>query len=494
MDRPTKTYERVLHAGKYSNDQWSKMSTTEKAKATKAYNKLLKDKELESAQKSSTSPSEENSTVTNVLAPAIPSTSTAYVEPVLPPSDLTIQTAPNQPTASNSNSLTTLVSNKIIYSGNNPVVHALSKATNEFTSLLSMLSQTVNRVSTIGSAAENVEIAKVMKEVVRSEAVTTVMKTVSDHAACTKEEEEVTSTAGITYKLTFKLKDFSADHEVPNAIEELFNATDGAGVEVEIYDCYTSAIGEVVTFREKESFDNAKTILSSHRVNDSRPFVNVFEIKEAVISAFAIKTDGFEKEQLFSAQVLTRNDSSLSLDLGKLKTLLQRRNIKRFRNGGIENIEVYGLNSPGAATISMKIHVNQSVFRDFLATPAPRLTINNKSVRVFEEIPVTQCLKCCRFKHTSRDCEYESRCRFCGENDDIINNPFGHRTKDCPNRSLPNCPNCIEKAVAEDKILPVPPHHAATNFSCPLLKKEVNALRKTAKAEAMVPINRLFNH
>lgn len=377
---------------------------------------------------------------------------------------------------------------QFVYTGNNPVIGALTSATNQFSQLLNMLSRNVDRVASIGTAGENIEIATVIKDVAKTEAVSTMMKTVTSHTNNTSLDN--LPSAGITYKITMKIKDFSGTYETPDPVEELLNATENAPFEFQIYDTYSSAVGEVVCIQEKEAFDYALKILQKHIMSNSRLFTSFFEIQTNVISSFSVKTDMFEKEILLKHNLV--NGKPPVANIEGIKKLLTRYNQKWFKWTPIENVEVFGLNKPNSTSVSMKIHVSRETFHNFLITPQPRIMVHRKSVRIFEQIPVQQCLRCCSFEHTSRECNNELSCRFCGENDNS-NNIFGHKTADCPNRSLANCPNCVKKAIDDGIILENPPCHAATSFACPLLKAEANRLRKKAKDDAMAPLNKIFN-
>lgn len=284
------------------------------------------------------------------------------------------------------------------------------------------------------------------------------------------------------YKLTFKPINLTSDRSIIKPIDELYDAT--GHFPMQILDSYNTPNGHVVCIQTREMFLAAKTALLTHLVNDEKPLTEYFEIRDQIVSAYSIKTDNFDKDILTKRKLTILENNQLVLNVKDTIKFLQQYNSGWFPNeGDIENIEAFNLNKP-ESKVSLKIHVSLATFNNFLASLTTKIMLYDEGVRVYEQIPVTQCMRCCGFGHIASLCTSQrAHCRFCGSDEKGDN---GHRSKDCPKRSTPTCCNCLAAGTTGDDA-----KHPATSFACKLLKREADILRKNAKSKKCA--NFMFN-
>lgn len=353
-------------------------------------------------------------------------------------------------------------------------------------------------ITTRGTAEQGISALKEIKEIQALPATTTIAETAKILAQNEGKKLDllVTQSSAVNpsislqpaeetqFKFTFKRKSIRDNQPILNPVNEIYSATD---FKVQISDVYTSALGEVICVQTDSDFNLIKEKIFNHSVksgNSTFPLTDYFDIRAQVVSAFSIKTAGIKRDSLEKDNLLITSDSNPpTLDLDKAITLLLRYNPGWFKQpSDVETIEMFGgKNSNGPAIISLKIHVSRRVFRNFLRKPKPIIMIGTEPVRIFEEVPVVQCLKCCRFEHTADSCKNSSRCRFCGLSDKGTN---GHFSRNCKSKNVPKCVNCLDDYAQKNKDPSDIPSHHATSFKCPLLKTQSNLVRASAKQEA----------
>lgn len=290
--------------------------------------------------------------------------------------------------------------------------------------------------------------------------------------------DPTTASCATTYKITFKPIELSSDRPVIDPLEELYDAT--SELEVQVTDSQSTVTGHVIYIQNQIMFEAAFNSVLHHVVKSTRkPLTDYFNIHHQINSAYAVKTHTFNKSILREYDLLTTIDNKPTPKVNETKQFLRKYNKGWFSSEiDIENIEIFGLQKPGDdPLITMKIHVSHNSFKKFICAKTTNIMLRKHKIRIYEEVPVVQCLRCCNFRHTWKLCTSTSRCRFCGQNDDPID---GHKSANCPNRSTPKCCNCLDSGKDESES-----KHPATSFACPLLKNEAERLRREAKQKAM---------
>lgn len=285
------------------------------------------------------------------------------------------------------------------------------------------------------------------------------------------------------YKITFKRIDFDGDSPIADPIMEFYSATN---FKIQLADMYTSTAGDVIFLYNKADYDSAMEALKIHLVNEGAPFTNLYDISFQVISPYSFKTDPVSVKLLEDNNCITfDNDNRKMVDTAAFIKTLRLYNPGHFPlETDIEYVQVFGKITGDNPVLSFKIHVCHKQFQAFMRTPKPKIFLAKQRIHIYEDVPVLQCQRCCRFGHSSsaKGCKYTPRCRYCGADE---KGPGGHRSKVCPKIKDPVCPNCTEYNE-ENEILPSePPAHHAFNFKCPLLREQSSYVREKAKREAI---------
>lgn len=294
---------------------------------------------------------------------------------------------------------------------------------------------------------------------------------------------QLTMPTATAYKFTFKAINMDANRPIIKPLDELYDAT--GHLDVQVLDSYASPNGHVICVQTREMFLNAKQALAQHLVQDETPLTHYFEIRDQITSAYSIKTDPFDKEILSKSNLLSIENNLLTLKVPETIIFLRSYNKGWFQSDGdIENVEAFNLNKPNNSKITLKIHISLPTFNRFLSSLVTNIMLYDQKVRIWEQLPVTQCMRCCGFGHLATLCTApRAYCRFCGADDKGSN---GHRSKNCPNRNDPFCCNCAATGLSGQAA-----KHPATSFACDILKREADTLRKNAKSKVCTSF--LFN-
>lgn len=300
----------------------------------------------------------------------------------------------------------------------------------------------------------------------------------------TPNERTPADEAGVQYKSLFKLKEVDADIIV-KPITEINRMM--KGFYFQIVGAKKTPVGHAVWVQTREMFAEMKKRSTTHVTEKNTPLLDVFEVRHFIISDFALKTDRIPRNLLVNKFKLVKQQNSyLEVDIEKMTTFLYDNNRGWFCTPqDIRNIEIFNVKKETkAAYITLKLHVTQRTLDSFLAAKTTTIMLEDEPVTVYEEIPVLQCMKCCGFGHRSLACTAKSgKCRFCSisDSEDVEGH---HPHYKCPhknNKEKYRCVLCLEKAAFENKELEEPPVHCATSFACPLVKAELNRLRREAK-------------
>lgn len=292
--------------------------------------------------------------------------------------------------------------------------------------------------------------------------------------------EQPANTEPVQFKFTFKRKEITEASATVNPVQEFYSATDNS---IQITDYYSTALGEVICAETEQDFNKTRDVILNHAVS-GKPLTYYFEIHAQVVSAYSIKTGPFKREILATHQLLLDTDGGRKLlDTDKTADFLRLYNPNYFRHTpNIETIEMYSAaNADNSSLVSLKIHVSRKTFLAFLHKNRPSIMLYTTPVKIYEQVTVTQCLRCLRFEHTSDTCKNPSRCRFCGAPD---KGPNGHYSKNCPKKNSPSCANCIDDHQQKNLDTSNIPSHHATSFKCNILKNQANLVRAKAKKEA----------
>lgn len=284
---------------------------------------------------------------------------------------------------------------------------------------------------------------------------------------------------GVQFKFTFKRKNFNPDLPVVNPVSEFYKATEH---EIEIADTYVTSLGEVVYIDATEDFNVIKTQVETHSLDSGTLLSDIFEINAQIVSSHSIKTGTFKRSLLEEFCLLsTCEDGRQVLKTDATVNFLKKYNRKFRSDNAIEAIELFG-SKGNSAMVSLKIHVSLPVYRLFMKTPRPIIMLHAIKTRIYEQVPIIQCMKCTKFGHISDGCPNAGRCRFCASD---LPPPKGHLSKDCPSKSHPTCANCLDESVNHElDTTSFPPHHASS-FTCPLLRAQANKVRADAKRVAI---------
>lgn len=282
------------------------------------------------------------------------------------------------------------------------------------------------------------------------------------------------------YKFTFKRTEFNPDSPIVNPILEFYKATQH---EIQIEDTYSTAQGDVICIESSHDFEQTRSVILNHKINDNTLLSQIFSIHSQVVSAHSVKTGAFNRSILNNYSLLITSDANQTLDTDKTIKFLQLYNPKWFKlPNSIECIEMYGAgNRTNSQLVSFKIHISLDAFKLFMKSKKPKIMLGETMVNIYEQVSVVQCLRCAKFDHTSDSCTQDPRCRFCGAGEP---NTGGHYARDCPKKSNPSCPNCIDDYRKKGLNLDNLASHHATSFKCALLRTQANLARTIAKRKA----------
>lgn len=368
-----------------------------------------------------------------------------------------------------------------------------TSVTSKFGTMLSQMIDLVNDVKKEGTIAEKVHVISLLRDVHNSSTAATVVQTGKICAENIARKLQVKTgcnnillndptiaSSATEYKLTFKKKS-GVSEEIVDPLEEIYNATED--LEVQISDTYVTLNGHVVCLQNKCMFLATRAAIEDHRVTkESLKMSEYFDISEQISSAYAIKTAAFEKAYLTKYDLLFTENGRESLKIEQTTSFLHKYNKGWFSTpDDIENVECFGLNKTNNSKLTLKIHVSHDSFRKFVHSIKTNIMLRQHRIRIYEQVNVVQCLKCCKFKHVAKFCTAEQpKCRFCGSSNTGEN---GHVSKDCPYRSTPKCCNCIEE-YGEENTADHPINHSASSFVCPLLRLEQDQIRAEIKRKA----------
>lgn len=96
-----------------------------------------------------------------------------------------------------------------------------------------------------------------------------------------------------------------------------------------------------------------------------------------------------------------------------------------------------------------------------------RAIIGFISCRIYEQIEVVRCFKCCRFGHIAADCTEKSYiCPVCAG---------AHMVGEC-NSTVHKCANCVDAAERFNFVGDV--NHSALSMTCPMMIKRIEKRKK----------------
>lgn len=418
-----------------------------------------------------------------VPPPSIPSTSTAIT--ASSSSGLSRKRSINQ------NELTPLSQNE------DELIGAATTTTERYGDMLAGINDLIAEIRKSGSPAERMQTLLLAKEIHNSETAKIVVQTGRICAENTSKKLQLMMTpqpsqilisdpscasSATEYKLTFKQRNITGNAEIINPLDEMYNATDH--LDIQISDTYQTISGHVICLQNRNMFLAAKAAISNHLVTkDNIPMTDYFEINDQIVSAYAIKTQTFSRSILTQYNLLSVSNSSFSLKVQDTIDFIRKYNRGWFPiPEDVENVEAFGLAKTGDdAQISMKIHISHAAFKRFINSMKTTIMLRQNKLRVYEQMMVTQCLRCCKYGHIAKFCtEANSRCRFCAATEI---QDGGHISKNCPNRINPKCCNCIDAYGQNDEDHPI--NHCATSYGCPLLREEQDRIRRDAKQKAI---------
>lgn len=374
------------------------------------------------------------------------------------------------------------------------LILASAFTTTKFGEMVGKINQLSDDVLADGDTDQKLDAIKAMKDVLTSETainsshsgrlcVDNINKrlhmVISGQLTNIVNNDPAVASSATTYKMTFKPINLSANRPILDPLEELYDAS--KELEIQIIDSQSTPSGQVVYIQNQVMFEAAKAAINQHVVKSTKkPISDYFNITHQIISAYSVKTHTFNKSVLVKNNLIDATGTPV-LKTEEVKTFLHKYNRGWFSSTvDIENVECFGLQKAGDdPLITLKIHVSHSTFKRFICAPVTNIMLRAEKIRIYEEVPVVQCLRCTSFGHIWRICTAEiGKCRFCGVGDNVNQN--GHLSANCPNRERPTCWKCIEAGTTGDKV-----KHAATSFACPFLKKEAERLRREAKQKAM---------
>ena len=202
----------------------------------------------------------------------------------------------------------------------------------------------------------------------------------------------------------------------------------------------TSSGDTVVTLPNAEAADKFKTVLKS----DS-PSSQTIDLKKRKVTISVVGVPSTSPENLLT-EILNKNS--------------QLQNVIKA-HGEDHNITVNHIRptrkNPAVNQASLTV---SNTARDLISKRNDRLLIGDMSCRVYSVTNyVRRCVKCQGFGHWHKECTAgHVSCANCAE--------ITHETRDCPNREVKKCVNCIKSG--KEVIIP----HRANSSTCPMYLAE----------------------
>lgn len=197
--------------------------------------------------------------------------------------------------------------------------------------------------------------------------------------------------------------------------------------------------------------------------NDS--ISKLFDISTVTKSNYAIKSIGIDSDEVKKVSWINQ-DKTINMSLA-IKSLVSPTNKNWFRNGDVENVEIYKLG--GLEKFVIKIMVSKDSFHRFLSHPCINRKVDlglNRPVTFQEEVKHDSCWRCLDFGHSTTRCQGNLRCRFCGEN---------HKALECKYKAAPVCFRCKQSNEVSKRQLPMT--HDALSNACPAVKERRDVVR-----------------
>lgn len=256
--------------------------------------------------------------------------------------------------------------------------------------------------------------------------------------------------------------------------------------------------------KTKEMVATALEALNNYQL-DGKPLKTIASIGTETASSYSIRTARIPHAAI---ACLINNKQ---LDQAKAKMLIQSENRGWFRTvDDIESIQFWKAKSEiptDTPFYCLKLYISISSFMRFLEQPDEYTTIERGEdiYKIYEDLPMPQCLNCHWVGHKSDTCNFGTYCRICGE--EHSSNQCTKVNRDARNRTQPlneiidhsvvKCHRCAEnnkiyheapphrkpKVPYFPRWTPCPENHPATLPTCPSLLQNKDWLRLYTKTK-----------
>lgn len=144
--------------------------------------------------------------------------------------------------------------------------------------------------------------------------------------------------------------------------------------------------------------------------------------------------------------------------------------------------------APNQTAVVLKLHVTNQCYNRFLPHSKTNITFAQQQIRMYEEIDVEVCFKCCKYDHKT-PCPRPPICLYCSQTT--------HSAAECPHKNHPSryqCHNCLTfNQQVKNKTTPGIPwtadgltdtNHNARASQCHVLKNLKDQRRMERKEQA----------
>lgn len=314
-------------------------------------------------------------------------------------------------------------------------------------------------------------------------------------------KEIYTPTSRSKYTVSITIND---NQTIPVTVRSIFldaikRKTNPGNVAVVNHQHHHSFRSYIASLKTKEMVNIALEALNNYKYNDI-PLKNIATIGTEVTSSYSVRTGRIDWS------LIAPLTDGKNIDLPRAKLIIQSENKEWFSSiEDIESVEYWQAKAKEGEEkpyYCLKIYMTIQSFINLLQQPAESTAIERsvEVIRVYEDLPMPQCLNCHWIGHTASNCLFGTSCRFCGlghlsvnctltKNDSRSAQPIDplkincHRCKE-NNQIYELNPNRDPRVPYFPKWKPCPTNHTATLATCPSVLQNRDWLRMYTKIRA----------